>query len=198
MHMSGKRRQHKAYNQPHGQGYGHPHHHRQVAHLHHLGDDGRKAGAVKANINIPAHGRLVVPGVQVHSGQNSPDVKQVFAKQRETEHQTAGSDGVAVHVHTHEVDDTNTHKSQCTGVDEGRPHTAHNKIIRNQKIRLFYQTHDSRTDFLDWLQKQPNDHKINRKQRQQKKLLLPGQGFQFMKMFQMFHKYLPINILFLS
>lgn len=44
-----------------------------------------------------------------------------FAKQRETEHQTAGSDGVAVHIHTHEVDDANTHKSQCTGVDEGPP-----------------------------------------------------------------------------
>ena len=105
---------------------------------------------------------------------------------------------MAVHIHTHKVDDTNAHKRQCAGVDKGRPHTAHNEIIRNQKIGLFYQTHDSRTYFLDWLQKQPNDHKINRKQGQKKKLLFPCQGFQFMKMFQMFHKYLPISILFLS
>ena len=198
MHMGGKGRKHKAYNQPHGQGNGHPHHHRQVAHLHHLGNDWRQAGAVQANVNIPAHGCLVVPGVQVHTGQNGPYVKQVLAEQREPEHQAAGCDGVAVHVHAHEVDNANAHKCQGAGIDEGSPHAAHNKIIRYQEIRFFYQAHDSRADFLDWLQKQPNDHKINREQRQQKKLLLPGQGFQFMELLQMFHKYLPIHILFLS
>ena len=81
MHMGGKGRQNKAYNQPHGQSYSQPHHQRQVAHLHHLGDDWRKTGSVQADVDVPAHGRLVVPGVQVHSGQNGPDVKQIFAKQ---------------------------------------------------------------------------------------------------------------------
>ena len=106
----------------------------------------------------------MVLGIQVYACKNCPDIQEILSKQGKTEHQAAGSDCMAIHIHAHKVDDPDAHQGQHACVNQSSPNAANNKIIRYQEIRFPDDIHNSWDNFLQRLDHQTYDNKISRNQ----------------------------------
>ena len=89
MNMGGKRRQYKADDDPNPHRDHKAHRQRKASHCQKLGDDRRKAGAVKGDVDIAVHGGFVVFCIQENACKDGPDIQKILAKQGKAEHQTA-------------------------------------------------------------------------------------------------------------
>ena len=81
---------------------------------------------------------LMVFGIQIYSQKDRPYIHQILSKQGKTEHQTAGCDRMAIHLHSQEIDGSDGGQGKKARVDERRSDPPDEEIIGDQEIRLFY------------------------------------------------------------
>lgn len=90
----------------------------------------------------------------------APDVDNVLSKKRKSEHQTAGSNGMTVHLLSRKIEKGNAEQSCKPRIDQGSSNSSYCKIVCDQYVRLPHDPYNSRNDLVDWLKKQANDNEI--------------------------------------
>jgi len=137
----------------------------------------------------------VVAGVEVYAQQNCPDIQQIFSKQRKSKHQAAGGDGMSIHLLAEIIDNSNADQRQNPRVDQRGSDAAHQKVVRNQKVRLPENVDDAGNDLAHRLNHQSGHDKIDGNQSQQGKPGISGKGLMCSNRLQNVHIcLLPISL----
>ena len=186
MYMGRQRRQHEADTDSKKQRQQHTPQHRQIHHKHDLRNNRRQAGAVKTDIDIPGHMAFMIISIQENSEQNRPDIHDIFSKKGKPKHQTAGSDGMAVHLLPQIISKSDTDQHHDAGIDKRRTDSAHGKIIRDQNIRFLNHHINAPHNLINGLQIEAHKNKVNRNQSQKQELPVSGQRSLFCHRFTPF------------